>query len=557
MSEALRLGRVGNPNMLAAQVHRSEGRDRAAVAALVHLALGGDHDAAAALFGGVVEPFCDGFTARGARACEAVLAQVIDLARHAPGARALDAALRDEGIGGEADLLARARWGTGGLPQSEPSPSLGSAPTPGPTPPAPPARRAPWALPSEPRRVRRLIVLSRVTLGADLAVNGVLLPALMGRFPDAEAVLLGPEVARPFAEGLGARIRPVEYGRRRGLAERLSAWAPLREAVRAETAGLAAGEWLLVDPDTRLTQLGLLAPGPEAAYRRLPSREAEGPGALACIARAWLHRAFGIAPAPPSPLPLGPRDAVWSRRLRAALSDGRTLVAMGFGTGGSPAKRVGPRFEAGMALWVLALGHRIVLSRGVDGPERAASAALCAALAASGARVAHLSDGRHLEGVQGADVVTWAADPGAFFATLAACDAHLGYDSAGQHVAAALGVPTLTAFVESAGPLHSARWTPTGAGPVRVARLAPGTPDATALRACRAEMRALLDGARRAPPPAPVTGPDAAPVAERGVALPHDGPTRASDAPGVEGGGVAGREAPGRISGRASGRPPT
>ncbi len=465
MNEALRLGRAA---ALAAAVLRTRGRDRAAVAALALMALEGDGSASAALFGGVVEPLCDGFTPRGARACEAVLAQVVERARRMPEGGALDAALAAEGIGGEADLLARARWGEG-------------APAPA-------------------GAVRKLIVLSRVTLGADLAVNGALLPGLTARFPQAEAVLVGPAIARPFAEGLGARLVPVAYGRHGGLMDRLNAWLPLREAIRAETAGLAAGDWLLIDPDTRLTQLGLLAPGPEAAYRRLPSREARGPGTLGDIARAWLARRFAIAPPPPSPLPLRPEDAAWSRSLRAALGrDGRSLVAVGFGTGGNPAKRVGPRFEAGMVLAALARGHRIVLSRGVDAAERAAACALCAALEAEGARVVHLPDGRRLDDTDGAEVVSWAADPGAFLATVAACDAHLGYDSAGQHVAAALGVPTLTAFVETGGPRHAERWAPSGPGPVRVARLAPGSSEGEALRTCRPALDALLADAAARP----------------------------------------------------------
>ena len=464
MSEALRSARGARlggdalaPRAIAEHVRRTGGADRAAVAALVRRALSGDPAATSALFGGVVEPLCDAFTARGARACEVVLAQAIELARRGPSGGALHRALAEDGIADEAALRARARWGV--------------------------RLRWPARLPAP----RRVIVLSRITLGADLAVNGVLLPSLGARFPDAETVFVGPEIARPFAEAHGARLVAVDYGRRGGLADRLDAWIPLREAIRAETAGLPPHGWLLVDPDTRLTQLGLLAPAPEAAYRRLPSREAPGSGTLGEIARDWLGGVLG-APCPrPAPMPLRPEDAAWSRRLRAALAgDRRRVVAAGFGTGGNPAKRVGPRFEVEMIRSLLARGDRVLLSRGVDASERAAARELCAAVEASGARVAHWPDGRSLGAT--ADVVTWAADSGAFLAAVAASDAHLGYDSAGQHVAAALGVPTLSAFVAAGGARHARRWAPSGPGPVRVVRVRPGLPEAMTLHLCRAAM---------------------------------------------------------------------
>ena len=112
-----------------------------------------------------------------------------------------------------------------------------------------------------------------------------------------------------------------------------------------------------------------------------------------------------------------------------------------------------------------------------------------------------MPEGRHVHGMTGADVETLQADAGAFLATIAACDAYVGYDSAGGHVAAALGVPTMTAFVEAAGARHAGRWTPSGPGAVHVVRLGPGAGEEAALRACRPGLDALADealGARRA-----------------------------------------------------------
>ncbi len=423
--------------------------DRATVAALAGAALDGDDAATATLFGDVIEPLCDAFTAAGAASAARILAQVIDIARRHPACGALADGLDAEGIASEADLLARERWGL--------------APS------------------SHPVRVARVLVLSRVTLGADVAIVGRLLADLARRFPDAERVLVGPDLARPLAEALGARMVPFSYARRGGLAGRLNGWDALRRIIAAEREGAT----LLVDPDTRLTQTGLMVPGPAALYRRFPSREMRGPGTLGDLAAEWSADTFGGPVAAPARLPLRPDDARFAAELRSALSgDGRPLVAAGFGTGGNDVKRVGPAFEAGVLRTLRASGARVLLARGVGAAEVAVTRGISAALASDGASVVHLPEGRHRPD-HVADVVTWSADTGAFFAAIAAADLHVGYDSAGQHIASALGVPGLTAFVAAAGPRHADRWAPSGPGQAVVVRLDPGTTEDAALAACR------------------------------------------------------------------------
>jgi ADP-heptose:LPS heptosyltransferase len=47
---------------------------------------------------------------------------------------------------------------------------------------------------------------------------------------------------------------------------------------------------------------------------------------------------------------------------------------------------------------------------------------------------------------------------------------YFGYDSAGQHAAAALGIPLVTVFQGFVNERFLQRWTPAGAGLVRVVR---------------------------------------------------------------------------------------
>ena len=133
--------------------------------------------------------------------------------------------------------------------------------------------------------------------------------------------------------------------------------------------------------------------------------------------------------------------------------------------------------------------------RGAFFPELYLCFELARRLAQSGLAVQHLPRGRSLATPVGpaGDVVTWEGDVAGFVAAIAAADLYLGYDSAGQHLAAALGVPTLSVFVEAAGRRHGRRWTPRGAGLIRIVR-SPYPPQPEALeRAARESFSALAD----------------------------------------------------------------
>jgi ADP-heptose:LPS heptosyltransferase len=95
-------------------------------------------------------------------------------------------------------------------------------------------------------------------------------------------------------------------------------------------------------------------------------------------------------------------------------------------------------------------------------------------LQAAGWRVAE-ADRQNMECLSaepalGADVLTFEGRLGLFCALVAASDEYIGYDSAGQHIAAALGVSTIDIFADSNTPLAAKRWRPCGPGLVRVVK---------------------------------------------------------------------------------------
>src|SRR4051812_6759107 len=253
---------------------------REAVARLLALATsdnaGTAERATRAFFASLIEWLADSFSPANVALYNRVFAQAIEHCRRLPQGRAIDQALNHFGLLDEAALLNRAE--------------------------ALRHRQAGTGLPSA--NVRRVIVLSRVTLGADVAIASVIINRCEREFPDAEMVLVG---GRKAAELFGGdrRITFKEIAYRRGgmTIERLLSWLDVIEVTRELTDGLSPGEWLVVDPDSRLTQLGLLpVTEAEANYLFFPSREygAATAQSLGQLTAAWLDEIFA-APQPTLP----------------------------------------------------------------------------------------------------------------------------------------------------------------------------------------------------------------------------------------------------------------
>src|ERR1019366_3263939 len=150
----------------------------------------------------------------------------------------------------------------------------------------------------QPRRVAkepaRVIVLSRVTLGADVAVTSVLIAAAKQRFPDAEIVFAGPRKNfEMFAADPRLTHAPVEY-RRGSLSQRLAVWDELKALA-------APPDILVLDPDSRLTQLGLLPIGDEDRYHLFESRRygRDSDFNLPTLAARWSQVTLGVPNAVP------------------------------------------------------------------------------------------------------------------------------------------------------------------------------------------------------------------------------------------------------------------
>lgn len=307
------------------------------------------------------------------------------------------------------------------------------------------------------RAARRIVVLSRVTLGADIAVTSVILDGLKERFPEAEILLAGGRKSHElFAADPRIGRLEVSYPRTGDLRFRLAAWPALQRALPAETD-------LVVDPDSRLTQLGLLPLCPEERYFFFESRSAggEGPEPLPVLASRWVEKVFGVSGARPY---IAPRAS--------SPPEGRPVISISLGVGENPLKRMADPFEERLLRKLAETGAVLNIDSGSGGEE---AERVARAVSASGAQRVRCFSGSFAD----------------FAAQIAASDLYVGYDSAGQHAAAAAGVPLVTVFAGQVCERMFHRWRPAGEGPVEIVKVEGQRPEEVLERAAAAAERLL------------------------------------------------------------------
>ena len=396
----------------------------------------------------LVETLSDSFDPKHSALYDRAFTQMISCCRQLSEAKDLDDALKRFGLYSEGSLLERkARL----------------------------RARPPFRDPAEQAKVRKVLVLSRVTLGADVAITSVVLEKTRRIFPQAERVLFGSAKLRElFGGDRSLRVREVRYEAGGGLLERLRNWPPLVATIAQEVEHLRAEEYILLDPDSRLLQLGLFpALDDESRYYFFESRPYGelGQGSLSQITLRWLNRLFGQEEELFPSLWLREQDIAFGRKVSERLrADGAGyLLAASFGVGGNARKRLADPFEELLLEALLKEGATVLLDKGF-GPEEAERVeAQAARIKAKGWPVVSLDLSRLSAEMAAAprrkgSLYTWQGEIGTFAALIAASDEYIGYDSAGQHLAAALGIPTVDIFSRIATPVFQERWRPTGPG---------------------------------------------------------------------------------------------
>jgi ADP-heptose:LPS heptosyltransferase len=396
--------------------------------------------AARALFSIIIESLCDDFEDLQTETYNRVMAQIISYCRKLRAARDLDRFLRDFRIYTRDDLLTRIST----------------------------IRRDSKMLPLK-RRVKKILLLSRVTIGADVAITSIIIQRLAQLFPAAELVLIGDgKLDEIYGGNASIKLSLIAYNRKGGLLDRLSSWQAVLNIIDRELAGCPLENTILIDPDSRLSQLGVLPIIDRDHYFFFDSRSEvsfAGNLSMAQLTNAWLNKIAGEEDFHHPRVWLLPSNLQKAAQLVAKLkSNGaRRVIALNFGVGGNPRKKVGRRLEQDLLLNLLQETNTVILlDKGFGDDELHNSNALLAGIDAKGFDVHHaVFDGALKTGL------SWGAIGlqtriGEIAAIIANCDEYIGYDSACQHIAAALETPCLTIFAGSNNMRFIRRWSAFG-----------------------------------------------------------------------------------------------
>jgi ADP-heptose:LPS heptosyltransferase len=429
--------------------------------------------ASKALFANLVEPLADSFEPSAASLYSRVLSQVIDFCRKDPQALNLDRELSNLGLTNYEDIISRAEK----LRRSYRSIRVSGPKT----------------------SIKKVIILSRVTIGADIAVTSVVIDRIEREFQRAEIVLIaGAKAIELFRGNSRVHFEEIDYSRSGTTIERFSAWIELLSAVRRLTAGLSRNEYWIIDPDSRLTQLGLLPLEPVEVnstnsqrrvnedcsstdpYLFFPSREygSDTNCSIGVLTSRWLDEIFAESVRTYPSVRLCDEDIHAGRKLLARIKRGsRPIISINFGVGGNAQKSVSGDFEAELVNRLLKQqGASIVLDKGAgkDENERADSVIASATqIELQGRRVRAVTfDEQGLNSLtidsEESEILVWKGRIGILAALISQSDLYIGYDSAGQHIAAALGVRCIDVFAGFSSQRFVDRWRPDGRAETRV-----------------------------------------------------------------------------------------
>jgi hypothetical protein len=290
------------------------------------------------------------------------------------------------------------------------------------------------------RRIRRcseepenVFVLSRVTLGADVAVTSVILDAVKRRFPHANIWFAGSRKNYElFADDARLSYLAWPYPRSGTLEKRIA------RAPQLPSGGI------VVDTDSRLTQLGMLPVCEEDRYYFFESRAygADTRDPLPVLAARWAEEVFGV------------------KHSRAYIAPARKQMpfdaAVSFGVGENDRKRIDGPFEEELLRRLVDGGFSVVLDKGAGGQETQRAEALVARVPA-----VQLYEGPYAP----------------FASMISQARLYVGYDSAGQHVAAASATPLVSIFAGYPSERFYDRWRPHGRGTTSVIRADGRTPE--------------------------------------------------------------------------------
>lgn len=390
-----------------------------------------------AIYKDIIEYLCDDFSSWGVELCNRVLLHLITFIRTRVQGAELDALLTMLGFLHPGQLLARYRQ----LQNREPLTSAGRA------------------------KIKKIIFLSRVTVGADVAMTSVLVRRFARSMPAAEIIVFGPRHIPEIFAGPSPRVSWGKFFYRKdgGLAERLAGWTSLYRLLKSERNSRAADQVILVDPDSRLSQLGLLPLFDRPQYCYFPSRidRPDDSLHLSQLANRWADDILA------EEIYLGPEISIRpiylekTKKLLRTLPPSVRKIVVNFGVGNDQRKRLPDPFEE--CLLERLLGDPdvlLILDTGYHLEEKMRADGLMKKMEDLSFRTCSLTE-KTMDTIPlpfHHGLVCFQGGIGPLSALIDQADVFFGYDSCCQHLAAARGTRAVICFAGAPNRRFFARW---------------------------------------------------------------------------------------------------
>jgi ADP-heptose:LPS heptosyltransferase len=244
----------------------------------------------------------------------------------------------------------------------------------------------------------------------------------------------------------------------------LSSWQLVLHIIQQELADCPLENTILIDPDSRLSQLGVLPIIAEDHYFFFDSRSDTSFASnmsMAQLTNTWITKVTGkedfrYPKIWPRSSDLKKAAGLYSELRKCGA---RRIIATNFGVGGNQRKKVGWRLEKELLLSLLQEPDTvIVLDKGFGDEELRDSNLLLEAVKDSGFATRDAVFGTAPDNGISNGVIGIQTRIGEIAAIISKCDEYIGYDSACQHIAAALEIPCLTIFAGSNNMRFIRRW---------------------------------------------------------------------------------------------------
>jgi ADP-heptose:LPS heptosyltransferase len=400
-----------------------------------------------ATFKAIVEPLNDSFDAADRDVYYEIFSYLIQLIRDLPEAEHIDETLKTFGLFTQVDMLNRVRKLI--VPDK--------------------------TGPANKHSVKKVFVLSRVTIGADVAITSIIIERSKKLFPKAQILFLANKKNYElFGGDENIRILPLDYMRRGGLISRLESWLEALENINSETKDMKPDESVIIDSNSRVTQLGLLPLVRDDAgyYLFEPLAHAdEEMRKLGEDVNEWLNKVFGgtvediIYPTLSIPAEYNETAKKFYQKLA---KNKRSIVTVNFGVGGNDDKRISDEFEFEVVLHLIEKGVKVILDEGFGKEEIERADRIIDQVKEHGKTIMRVHEDLSLPAVSNPDLITYKGSIGQFAAMISQSQYYIGYDSMGQHVAAALEIPELVIFNGYPSEKFSRKWHPYGNGKINI-----------------------------------------------------------------------------------------